>query len=126
MSEQAVGQEAAVSWKFPRDSFTERMTGAMNGQREQQWPERGRSVFKPASYCSESGRCCQVSFGSPWLQLHKPSHGHLQAPDAGEWYRQDVEKTLKRTVFPKTIKSWGVDVLGFFFFLTSYLDPPFS
>ena len=36
MNEQAVGQEAEMCWKFPSDSFVERMAGALNGQRGEQ------------------------------------------------------------------------------------------
>lgn len=32
-NEQAVGQEAGMCWKFPGDSFMERMAGALHGLR---------------------------------------------------------------------------------------------
>lgn len=116
-SQQAVGQEAGVCWKFPSDSFMKRMTEALNGQGQQQSQERIKSIFKSASYCSES--CSfQSSLLDQWLKLNcmSQSQGHLEASKTGECYREDIEKILKRPFFPETIESWGVDVFVFVLF----------
>lgn len=73
-SEQAVGQEAGVYWKFPGDSFTGRTTRVLNGQEGNGGHKKALGVsLNQFPYCSEPGRFHLVfTLGSRRLQLHEP------------------------------------------------------
>ena len=86
-----------VCWKSPGDSFMERMAGALHGQREEQSQEGIRSIFKPASYCLESGSFRQgFHFGLPRAAIAEAKVKGTCSPQEQEedTGRKDVKKTL--------------------------------